>query len=814
MDLVGIKSTALDEWSHQLFCPWCGEDAWAVSDYYQCFNPTCAVQAASAEDLLSKYLGGYASAAHFVASLNHTDADEAGAHRRARERAVMDLWIELCLTPHTSAALHAANRLQGKGFGIRQSRFNATVLDTRQTSRLIDLAEATGATMPEAWATQRPGITQAFCVQTRPHTIDRIVLVGARGREEEIIWNNYSAGICSMIGMTPRKPRLVVADVETMLRLQHDLAAAGRIEEVSSVHLDLYRGEACPRWDVQTPLMIAVTRHCQPQQNDEYFGPQDVVRMQQVFDQFPGMERNVLGLPIDTVREMRPRRLAVPWHRLRFGLMASMIPPHANQVTPACASIFELTGTRPEDATALIEHFKLNHRHQVAEDFELLSLTRIISRDARMTVKETANDYRIIHNSDTALLTNFSLKIHSGVSFRHHAGDRYCQAQLRCGAAVMDVLFPQNMLHDRIQSLEEELQRQITAADLPTDNQRIPTVIEVSKFRNYIVPHLRRQAAQAKQVRGVDLLGWSEDRRSFTVPGFVVSLDAVEETGKILCPAVPVLRRYKPIELSNWSETCPPDIDQSCHDIVAMLVASCVRYFRRCVTNPIQIAQSSTAMTVLDKIMKAFGQAEIYTINHNVRDGGRIEGVHGYPLLATGPRVGMGASQIPFLHLTDQGYKFPSDPDPSQAEAGARAAQFFLKMIVEWCISTGGDDFREIPSLQHYRSLLREGRWLIETVGRQDEWSVSQAEPTAIEKLLSQIPYSEAGQRMTLIDGQHLVIDVHGLERDHDGILREARDMGTLAALEEDKIMSPAAKLLPAISTYYGQDPDVTVITT
>ena len=44
--------------------------------------------------------------------------------------------------------------------------------------------------------------------------------------------------------------------------------------------------------------------------------------------------------------------------------------------------------------------------------------------------------------------------------------------------------------------------------------------------------------------------------------------------------------------------------------------------------------------------------------------------------------------------------------------------------------------------------------------------------------------------------------------------MREARDMGTLVAIEGDRIMSPAVKLMPAICNYYGQDPDVTVITT
>jgi hypothetical protein len=815
MDMVGVPSTALDEWSHQLFCPWCGEDAWAASDYFQCCSPSCETQAASPEDLLAKYLGGYLQAEHFKATELRAEPDEDAAHRRQRERAVLDLWLKFCNTPPTADALQAMNRIQSRGFGIRQSRFNAVVLNAAQTSSLIDLAEDTGADYPDGWRAQRPGVARAFCVQTRPHTIDRIIVISGKGREEEIVWNRYAAGFCSLIGLTPRKPRLVAADLELMLKMQHDLATLGCVEEVASVHLDLFGGDACPRWDVQDHLLTAAPRHCKRHEKTEFFGPSDLIRLQRALDQFPGIERSVRGMMIDTVMELQPRHDAIAWASLRRGVIADMLPPYVTQVTPACASVFEQTGTKPEDAIALIDYFKRQDRHQLAHDFELLSLTRVISSDAKSTVKETANDYRVLKGADTTLLANFSLKIYSVVTFRNHNADRYCRATLRCGSAILDVMFPQNLLHDRVQGLEDELQRQLTVADKATEARLMPTVIDVNKFRSYVIPHLRSQAAKAAPVRGVDLLGWSEDRKTFTFPGFAVTMDGVERTSSLLCPSIPVLRKFKAVKLKQWAASCPDGLDRSCQDMVALLLASCVRYFRRCVTKPIQIAQSSDAMTVMERLSAAFGQQEIYTLNQNLREGNRIDGLHGYPLLAAGPRAAASATfQTPFLHLTDQGYVLPTSPDTHQAEAGARAAQHCLKTVVEWCLSTGGDDFREVPSLVHYRSLLREGQWLVENVCRLEEWEVSQTAPTALEHLLEQIPYDAAGRRITLVDGQNLIIDIRGLRRDQDSILREARDMGTLAAIEDDKIMSPAVKLLPAIANYYGQDPDVTVITT
>jgi len=811
--MLGIPATPLDTWSQQLVCPWCQEDAWAVSDYLQCYNPACPTQAATAEDLLALQFGGHMQAAQILAKKHKHEPDFRRAKQREAERLVLDTWIKFCVTPPTNEALQTAGRLQSSGFGIRSSRFGAIVLDTNQIKHLIEVAQTTGAEIPEAWLKTPPGVSRAFCIQTRPHTIDRIIIMHASGRTEELVWYAHSAGVCSMLGMRPNRPRLLAADIETALKLQYDLTAIGKPEEVACVHLDLYHGGACPRWDVQTHLLTAVPRHCDNSNSPQLFGPNDIVRIQHVMDQFPGIERSVRGLPIDHIINLRPRDVAVPWSSLRYAMIASMIPSSVTQVPPAAASIFEQTGTKLEDAAALVDCFARQGRQKLVEDIELLSMTRVIQRDRFMTVKETANDYRIIRGADTAMLSNFSIRITSNVTFANQRADRYCQAILRCGKAGVDVIFQQTLLNDRVQALEGELQRQLTVADLVTKAGKMPTVIEINKFRQFIVPHLRTQAAQAKPVRGVDMLGWSENRKSFMFPGFVVTLDGSEATSQILCPSVPVLSRYKAVPLVDWAQSCPRNLDTSCQDLVAMLVASSVRYFRRCVTQPIMIAQNSAALTALDRISAAMGQREIHPLNSNARDGNRIEGVHGYPLLAAGPRNALPTgSQTPFLHLTDSGYSLPTCPDPQHAAAAGRAAQFCLKAVVEWCLSTGGDEFHEIPAMLHHRSLLREGHWLIEHVCGLEDWTVSQMESTAMEKLLAQIPYAAAGQRITLIDGQDLHIDIHGLDRDQDGILREARDMGTLVAINGDQMVSSAVRLLPAIATYYGQEPDVTLV--
>jgi hypothetical protein len=263
----------------------------------------------------------------------------------------------------------------------------------------------------------------------------------------------------------------------------------------------------------------------------------------------------------------------------------------------------------------------------------------------------------------------------------------------------------------------------------------------------------------------------------------------------------------------HWAEVCPVDMDRSCHDVIAMIVAATTRHYRLCVTRPITVAQTSVSTQILERIAAGLGQHKVHELNQNVRDGGTITGIFGYPILAVGPRAAaMNGSQTAYLHLTDSGYMPPTSPLPEQVEAAVRATQFSLLKIVRWCIETGADAFQEQPAIQYHRSLLREGRWLMQEVCGVDEWDVSATDPSAIEKLLAQIPYEEAGRRMTLVDGEELIIDVRDLDRDQDGILREARTLGTVAAIEGDKLMSPAVKMLPAISTYYGQTPDLTVV--
>lgn len=814
IDLAGRKYRQLDEQSVILACPWCGADAWAAADYLQCGNGACAIQVAESMDILARHCGGYKEADAFAAKRLKRNVDPVGVARREIERKVMSLWIEFCSSPMTVDACNKFTQLENQGLGLRHSRAGVRVLDSEQIQKLIKVGVETGATMPDSWLENPPRTTMAAAIQTRPHTIDRIILWRHKGLQQDIVWNSYSAGFCGLIGLTTASPRLLTVNAYVALKLQQRMAAEGRREEVAFIHADQWFGGRPPHWEVRHHLLTACPRapiH-NKDEHDLAQGLHDLAQLQWVVDQFPGLESLMPGVTVQHILSGKPKLQHAPWRLLRRSYIYSLIPKDATRVTATAASIFELTGSKSADVAALVEQFKAEGRHQLVEDFVRLSMHRTIFQDRHLTVRETSNEYQMLHNAGVVNLTNFSLTVQNNVSFPNF-GNTYCQSTLRCGDTSMDVMLPQSMIQDRVHNLQDELQRQIAAAKQSSAG-RLPTIIETGKFRQYVLPYLRKQIADASTVVGIDRLGWSSDRRTFNFPGFTATEDGLHKASKILCPNIPVLKLFHHVD--GWSESFQPNqLDVAGRDMVAMILASCVRYYRLCTTQPIMVTQTSDAALLLDALRKALGQHTIFELGQNNRDGSRVPGVFGYPIFAAGPRsASLTDGQTPYFHLTDRGYRIPSSPTPEQARTAGRAAQCALLKVVNWCLSSGADAFGEIASLQHHSALMREGRWLLENVCEVEDWQISEPDSSAIERLLGQIPYAEAGRRITLIDGTNLVIDIHGLTHDHDAILREARDMGTVVALEGHKLVAPAIRLFPAISTYYGQTPDVTTLVT
>ena len=791
---------------HAMTCPWCSAEGWASGDVFQCRSARCAAQTASGEDVMAHAFGGFEQGMQMVSRALRKDLPLDYAMRRKAQRDVMDVWLSFCTSPSTSDAVALSNRLQGQGLGVAQSRFGAVVLGSKGIEELIRVAAATGGASPPQWDTTPPSAALAFCVQTVPHTIDRILLARDESRFDEIVWRRYSAGVSCLMGLTPETPRMLTAEVMTMLRLQSVLKNHGRSEEAAALFIDYSGRDAEHSWRPDSHMLTAIVRSPEPDSSNLIYGPLDIVRIQEAADRLPGLAGCMKAMPVESVLGVRPDNRHFSWDSMRCATIASLVSPADIRLPQDAAMLFERTGARRYDAVEMSTAFRDAGRLELSEDVKRLSKTRVIFTDGRVLVRETASEYQILQNSGYASIANFSLDIRTNVMFHSH-GTAYCQAWLRCDDSEVDVLFSQTLLSSKIGNLQDELQRQVARAVGKNKASRMPTVIHTDYFRKYVIRYLRRQMADAVTVPGIDRLGWHADRKTFCCAGFIVDSDGVRSARSgMLCPTVRTLRLFE--QTDEWSQTFPKDLDPSCRDIIAMLLASCVRYFKRCSTQPVKVAQSSDALALLESIVAGVGQKEILEINSNVREGNLVEGCHGYPILAAGAAGAVQQGQAPFVHLTDVGYVLRTSPDGAAVEAAARALQYSLLRVVEWCLATGADGFREMPSVRYNDALLREGNWLLEHVCKSTDAEPQAMTQTAMEKLLSQIPPADTFARTLLTDGMDLTLDIRGLEIDHDGLLREAKEMGAVVAIEDGEIHAPAAVFLPMMATFYGHNPE------
>lgn len=807
-DLLGINTEPLEGWGRSLTCPWCKEEAWSAAEYFQCTNRTCHGQVASAEDILANRLGGYQEAEDLVAKNYRRGPNSRDVMAQMQRRRVLDMWLDFCLDTPSSRSTQHMSKLTAAGVGVSYSQFNCAVIDREQIKKLVRTAQETGADFPESWATNPPSSGMAYCVQSEPHTIDRVVLT--RGRSiEEVVWNRRAAGFSCLIGLRPWKSRILVADTMLALETQATLGLFGQFEEVCGMYRDTWRGGNCPPWKMDGDLLVAAPRSPAGPTSGPFHHANDIANMQEVLNDFPHVEVSLRAAPLSKLVNDGPSVTPIAWGHLRRGYINVLIGD-ATQVPIEAATLFERTGTKRDDAAFLISKYKRAARFQLADDIERLAQHRVFFRNNKITVRETSNEYQCLHAQGISTLANFSIKVDSSVMF-DDASESFCRGKLNCGASSVDVLFPQGLLQDRVNGLQDELQRQLSTRGHTLTANQLPTVIQSAQFRKYVIPYLKKQVAGSPLVLGTDRLGWRSDRKSFVGPGFVVGVDGKRSASDILCPTIPALRCFRAAR--GWSQSCPPDVDKSCQDIIAMLLASCVRYYRRSVTRPVMVQQSSEVTTLMEHLAKSMGQYEVFEVNQNQRGtGGVIVGMHGYPLITAGmPSTGTD-SQPPTIILTSKGYVPVTSPDIPQIHTAGRALQFALMRVVEWCIATGADDFKERPSLDYNSALMREGQWLIENVCKLEPWEVSVPSGSAIEELLAQVPYGETKKRVSLIDGVNLVIDLDGLDYDHDGIMREAAAIGANLAITDKKIYTPAAKMLPAIANYYGQEPDVNTI--
>jgi hypothetical protein len=494
---------------------------------------------------------------------------------------------------------------------------------------------------------------------------------------------------------------------------------------------------------------------------------------------------------------------------MRRSYIAAAIDAGGGEVSSSAASLMEQCLPTRAEIAWLIQRYRERGQLETAEDIKRHMDNRVIARDTKYTVRETAGDYVADYGSSTASITNFTLQFEYNLFFRE-SSDVYHAGRMIYGTRNTPVVVSAHSL-DNINELQKMLRHQLYGKQsaVPTN---LPTVFEQSLMRKHVLPFLKRSVASLPSKEGFYNMGWSNDRSLFVGPGIKVTMNGREYEQISKHPNIAQLRHFA--DHADWDVGFTQDLPVVSKDIIAMVLASCARYFVKGVVRPICVQHSPEARHFLTTVFSMIGQTEIFELNPNIRDQSHgSHGVRGYPFLTTGYNAAQSVdAKFGHVLLTDKGYAVREEVEKEVAEATGRSLQFALLRLVEWCIGTSAAEFSERPALHYNSSLLREGRWLVENVCELQPWEVSDIGLPNLEHLLEQVPVEDVVKRMAIRDGSTLIASLEGIDWDRDAIRQDLRTLNSGCGGDGDELIMEAVAVLPALETYYGRRPEVTVL--
>lgn len=800
LDLVGLRPRRQADGSYHHRCVACGGAAKTGNWHTQCGDPSCPTSVFSPLDLLASKSGGdYRKAADFANDqLQRKAVTGDSAESESVRRKVVDFWLNCCRhEPNTTRIASQTAALKALGWLLLPGQRGVTVLSGATIGKLVELADETGATFPDSMRARPPTSALAYVVQTVPHTIDRIVITSGRDQECHVIWRKKRVGLVGMIGMRP--VHLLAPDYRAALSLQRQLSDLGQANEVAAVFTDREGSAFREEWRPDLGRLVSVVESAA-----------DVVTFAAFYEAFP--------LATDCVTAMHRRRLtsvsaaaesSIGWSWMRRSYLAAAIGSHKRELSSAAIHLLEKSHPTREEIAWLIQRFREHGKFELAEDIKRHMDNRVIASDGHTKIREAASEYLVDHGHSTSTIANFALQFVSNLYFRDSV-DVFHKARLMYGRSSVDVVIGAHAV-DNPGELQKTIRHQMLlhrGGDAP---DQLPTIIDTTNMRRHVIPYFKHQVSRLPAEEGFRSLGWSEDRSLFVGPGVRVTMGGRTLGPVPRHPGVAPLRHFR--DTGDWEVGFASDLPVAARDLVAMTLASCVRFYVKGVTRPVCVQHSPEARHLLKTMFGELGQTEIFELNPNVRDQGATPGVRGYPFLVTGYNTAQAVgAKFGHVLLTDSGYCVNEEIDQEVAEAAGRSLKFGLLRVVEWCIAVGADTFSEIPALHFNSSLLREGKWLVENVCDLQPWEVSDLGLINLEELLTQIPFSETSRRLSVKDGTRLTADLSGLAWDRDKVRGDLAILRSYCEGEGDTLEMGAVEVLPALGVYYGQIPEVAVV--
>lgn len=781
-------------------CPWCGSVAWSGRQHMQCLNRHCPTYVASAEDIILHACGGNVDAATAaVEKALHTNI-KADLEARKLSRLVIDFWVKACVTDRTTEEQMMLEKLMRSGLDVAGCRHTIVPLGRGRMQELMRVAIETDADMNEGWTDATPPqSTLVYCIQTVPHTIDRLVLHYPQ-YESHITWSDRRAGICGLIGLTPGAKQAMVTDRMRALAAQASMANNGEIREVVSIHT-FSKAKVIERcdWAQDSPMLVAV-----PSSVD------DVIMIQQALHAYtPTMLDEMLGASVidPTYTRGGPdgRKLSIAWTAARRGWLAHLaLKSPETRMSPDVTRLFEMTGSLRDDATWVCRVLESAGRAEAAADMLRLARTRKIPTDGRVEIFEGPTEYQHTTPAGPALVASFAMEMLGGVVFPDRNGELCHRVLVRAATSMQEITVSNGGLANA-KKLEEEVQTQFVVGDLAT----APSVIDFPLMNRWVLRDLRETAARLPCSHGQSHLGWSDDRKTYTMPGLTLRKGEKVENSCIFHPSARNLRIFK--KLTQWVSVVPAVPPAYCADLVAGIVAQVVRAYRHCTALPLLVAQDSVSVEATAHLLQYTGQTSIHQMNQNNRDNHPTDGLRGYPFLVSGG--GPGATYTTgLIVLAPSGFRVVEVWTPAQVDAAGQYLQAVLQRVVTWCLDYGAPGFVEVKSMANNAALIAEGQWIIKQVCDIDTEVTTRSSTPALEWLFSQIPLESTSERLTLRDDMVLETNVEGVDFDAASIAEELKAMDAASEVAESIIRCKAPVMLPALTRFYGSRPETRTV--
>ena len=754
--------------------------------YSECADRGCVLRTASPHDLLAWHLGGdYRKAGAFVSariSRFKITADESDA--LARRRRVMMQWLKFCRAGTTLGTAASIRSVMRSGGHIIRGQESACILSSKDLAVLNRLASSTGAKFSGGDLDPEVTATLAFAVQTAPWRIDHIILEHPK-KSAVISWAQGRSGFGGMIGMAAFPSRKFAASPAQALMLQNAMVATGNTEEIGFwKNIGLSAPALLP---VQSRKMIMVVD-----------SPRQMVDCSRVLGGM-SLDDIVMSCSSRSLAGIAPDGNArlFRWGDMRVGFILSTILPTDKSLSPEAVQVMETSAPSSHEVGRLANLVRKTGRLRLANQIDAQLDNQLIDTDGDKTVRETASSYVV--SSPTAgdeVIANFSLRFHNNLYFADSA-EIFHIGRVNCGKSSYEVIFPQTAL-DSSNGLQTAL-RYHHATKTKVD--ATPTIHDPTPFKKYVMKHLRRQSADLKRIAGVTALGWSIDRKVFYLPGMVLDMDGRSAGPSRYHPNMPALRMFE--ETLAWPDVCTTELPPAARDLIAMILAQCVRYFLRMPTHPICVDQASPARILAISLSEALGQKDVFTTSVNNRESQQTPGVRGYPLLAHGYSYQQAQMMTtPVVLLTDGGYSGGSVEDfAGTLDAMGRTMQYSLVRVAEWMMSGEVSEFLEVPSVEFNNSLIREGRWLMDRIQLRP-WEMPDFANDPLDAWLATMGYDRLCRDMRLTADSTVVIPAEMCTAGLADALRKIDPM----LVEGEEITTNATRTLVAFSRFFGRE--------